>query len=160
MANGKAGLMTMVLVAGLSCAPADDLEANKQVVRAYMEQILNNGKFDTVDDLFPAEGFVLSGRALGKDEIRGLRLGLVAAFPDFLVTIEKQVAEGDLVVTRVTFSGTHEGEYAGIAPTGARVRWTGMAMDHVVDGKVVEGWHESDGSALLAQLREAAGEER
>ncbi len=145
--------MTIALVAWLSCTPANDLAANKAVVAAYMEQILNNGNFAVVDELFPPEGFVLNGRTFSREAISAVRLGIVAAFPDFRVTIEEQVAEGDLVVTRVTFTGTHEGEYRGIAPTGTRVRYTGIAMDRVVNGKVVEGWHEADDFGLLDQLR-------
>lgn len=156
MTRSNAGLVTIALATWVSCAPANDLVANKSVVDAYMEQVLNNGNFEVLDDLFPSEGFVLNGRTLTKQQIPAVRLAIVAAFPDFHVTIENQVAEGDVVVTRVTFTGTHAGEYRGIAPTGRRVRWTGMAMDHVVNGKVVEAWHEADDTGLLDQLRAPA----
>jgi len=52
----------------------------------------------------------------------------------------------------VTFRGTHLGEYRGIAPTGRQVAYTGIAVDRIVGGKVVEGWHQADDLGLLRQL--------
>lgn len=138
----------------LACAPGNDLAANKAVVRGYMEEILNRGNYEVVDHYFPPEGFVLNGRTITKDQLPAVRQGIVSAFPDFRVTIEEQIAEGDLVVTRVTFTGTHEGEFHKIPSTGRLVRYTGIAIDRVVDGKVVEGWHEANNLGLLEQLRQ------
>ena len=75
-----------------------------------------------------------------------------SAFPDLHVTIEDQIAEGDKVVTRVTFRGTHQGEFSGIAPTGKRVEYSGIAIDRIANGKVVEMWHISNMAGLLLQI--------
>lgn len=78
--------------------------------------------------------------------------GLRAGFPDLKVTIEKQMAEGDLVCTHAWFEGTHTGEWLGIAPTGKKVRFQNVSIDQVVDGKVVQHNAESGWLSLLMAL--------
>lgn len=77
---------------------------------------------------------------------------LLAAFPDGRWTIEDQVAEGDKVVTRFSFTGTHQGEFMGIAPTGKRVTTSGMVIDRIVEGKIVEEREEWDALGMMQQL--------
>lgn len=61
------------------------------------------------------------------------------------------------MVTRVTFRGTHLGEFMGVAPTGRQFAYTGIAVDRIADGKVVEGWHAADNLGLLRQLGVSVG---
>ncbi len=61
-------------------------------------------------------------------------------FPDFHVTIEDIIAEGDRVCVRMKVTGTHQSEYRGIAPTGKKMEVRGVQIYRIVDGKVVEGW--------------------
>ena len=75
-----------------------------------------------------------------------------AAFPDFDWTIEDMVGEGDKVVFRSTFRGTHKGELASIAPAGKKVDITLMQIARIVNGKVVEFWHYPDELGLRRQL--------
>lgn len=56
------------------------------------------------------------------------------------------------MVTRVMFSGTHSGEFGGIAPTGKRVKYSGIAIDRIADGKVVESWHVAETLSLFQQI--------
>ena len=74
------------------------------------------------------------------------------AFPDFSVRIKLQIAEGDLVATLKTFSGTHKGEFMGIPPTGKHVAFDVFDMLRVRDGQVVEHWNVEDLSGLMKQL--------
>lgn len=74
------------------------------------------------------------------------------AFPDVQITIDAQVAEGELVATRYTLRGTHRGALMGIPPTGKQVTMAGMTIARVVDGKMVEGWVNYDALGLLQQL--------
>ena len=74
------------------------------------------------------------------------------AFPDFSVTIKLQIAEGDLVATLKTFSGTHKGEFMGIPPTGKHVAFDVFDMLRARDGQVVEHWMVQDLSGLMKQL--------
>ena len=75
-----------------------------------------------------------------------------AGLADRQSTIEDQIAEGDMVVTRWTFRGTHTGELMGIAPTGKQVTVTGISIDRVVGGKIVEEWNEMDDLGMMEQL--------
>ncbi len=136
----------------LSCSPDERGSVNKAIVRGYMEDILNKGDLTAADRYFPRDGFVLNGRRIPIEHLGAMRQSLLSRFPDFHLTIEDQIAEGDKVVTRVTFHGTHLGTLRGAAPTGTRVTYTGIAIDRIVDGKVVEGWHEADEVAMLRQL--------
>jgi steroid delta-isomerase-like uncharacterized protein len=68
------------------------------------------------------------------------------------MAIEDQVAEGDKVVTRWTATGTHKGELMGIPPSGKKVRVTGIAIDRLEDGKIVESWSSFDQLGMLQQI--------
>lgn len=68
------------------------------------------------------------------------------------MTIEDVIAEGDEVLVRFTFEGTHEGRFVGIEPTGNRVRGTNMVLMRLENGRIVERWEESDSLDLLQQL--------
>lgn len=74
------------------------------------------------------------------------------AFPDFADKITAQIAEGDLVATHFTSSGTHKGEMMGMAPTGKRATWTGIAIDRIANGKIAESWVNWDMYGMLQQL--------
>lgn len=145
-------MLVLLTVASLTACGNDSASRNKAVVRGYMEEVMNKGNLAAVEDYFGPEGFDLNGRLLTPDMLAVMRATLINAFPDFHLTIEDQIAEGDKVVTRVTFRGTHQGEFHGIAATGKRVTYTGIAIDRVEDGKVVEGWHQADELSLLQQL--------
>jgi predicted ester cyclase len=70
------------------------------------------------------------------------------------MTIEQQIAEGPWVATRVTYRGTHMGEFAGVPATGRRIEYSGTAMDRLENGKVVEMWHTVNMHLLLRQIAE------
>jgi PAS domain S-box-containing protein len=69
---------------------------------------------------------------------------VLAAFPDGRWTIDDQMSDGDKVVTRWSFSGTHKGMFRGMVPTGKKVAVTGIAIDRIVDGRIVEEWEEAN----------------
>lgn len=77
---------------------------------------------------------------------------LLAGFPDHRSRLEQVVAEGDAVVVRWTATGTHEGEYLGIAATGREATWTGIDVFRIDCGRIAEVWSEADGIGLLRQL--------
>lgn len=127
------------------------LEQNKAIVRGYMNEIINKGNFDAFDGYFSER--VLFNNAPGlKQGLVGMLRSMRGAFPDYRLTIEDQIAEGDKVTTRVIFHGTHQGEYRGIAPTGKQIKYSGVAIDRIADGKVVEMWHVADTCAMLQQI--------
>src|SRR5207248_5341565 len=87
--------------------------------------------------------------------LEGFRQGFsygLSAFSDFQHTIEDQITEGDKVVTRVTASGVHTGDFLGIPPTGKRVTMTGIDLYRIAGGKIAEEWAEPDVLGPLQQL--------
>lgn len=74
------------------------------------------------------------------------------AFPDARVNIAYQVAEGDKVVSRYTWSGTHQGEFYGVPATGKQVNWSVTTTFRVADGRIREAWLNSDRWGLMEQL--------
>jgi hypothetical protein len=77
---------------------------------------------------------------------------LLKGFPDYHDTIEDIIAEGDKVCVRALHTGTHTGEYRGLAPTGKKFTEAYVHIYRIVNGKVVEFWHVSDELDFLKQL--------
>ncbi len=152
MTTTTSAAKALVALLVLACAEPDRSEANKALVRGYMETILNNGDLAAMRQFFPDTGFVINGRLYGADDIRAMRAGLIDPFPDGRLVIEDQLADGEMVATRIVFRGTHEGELMGIPPTGRRVEYRGIAIDRIENGRVVQGWHQIDQLGLMRQL--------
>jgi predicted ester cyclase len=89
----------------------------------------------------------------GLEDFKGYVRSVRAAFPDFHNTIQDLIAEGDRVVARLTYRGTHGGELFGIAPTGRHVVYTGIAIFRLTGGKIVDGWVLGDALGLMQQMR-------
>jgi predicted ester cyclase len=66
---------------------------------------------------------------------------------------EEAIAEGDLVVLRLTVRGTHQGPFMGLEPTGVAATWPGIDIMRFEDGRIVERWAMRDSAGLMAQLR-------
>jgi predicted ester cyclase len=77
---------------------------------------------------------------------------VLSAFPDFGPTLEHQIADGDKVINRLVFRGTHKGNFQGIPPTGKQVAVTAITIERVAGGKIVEHWMEFDGLGMMQQL--------
>lgn len=130
-------------------------EENKAVIRRWMEECYNQGNMAIADELIAANYVNHSaplGQAPGLEGEKQYATMIRRAYPDFYMTIEEQVAEGDKVVTRYTARGTHEGEFMGIPPTGKQITVTGIHIHRLVGGKVVEGWSEFDQLGAMQQL--------
>jgi len=114
---------------------------------------MNTHNASVFDQLYPNCVYHsgLTGEIKG-EAIRRFFAGYFLAFPDLRITIEDQFAEGDRLVTRWSFTGTHKGEFIGIAASSKQVKGTGMCIDRVVKGKIVEGWVEWDALGMMSQL--------
>lgn len=131
-------------------------DANKKVIRREFEEILNEGNEAVLDELI-AEDHVLYDPTApepwrGPEGLRRSLAPFRAAFPDLRVRIEDQLAEGDQVATRWVFTGRHDGEFFGIAPTGRQVRVTGVSIERLAGGRIVEDRMEMDALGLMRQL--------
>lgn len=129
-------------------------ERNKAQIRRVIEEIYNRGDLTAVDELAASEMVIhaASGDIVGREGVRQYVAALRTGFPDLEVTVEEQIAEGDMVVTRWTARGTHAGVFQGLAPTGRRARITGTDIDRMVDGRAVECWMQMDELGLMQQL--------
>lgn len=131
-------------------------EANKAIVRRVFEEIWEQGNLAAIDELiapnfvFHDPNFQLQGRDSYKQMVSATR----TAFPDVSGTIDDQIAEGDKVVTRFTQHCTHTGEFVwfGLAPTGQRLTITGIEVNRIEAGKIVDRWLSLDLLGMLQQM--------
>ena len=142
-----------------TCAPdtADDdrgtLQANEALVRRLFEDGINQGNMDLLDELLSPD-FVYHGPP-GDLDLAGAKemvAGYLAAFPGLGATIDAQIAERNLVVTRFTIVGTHTGDMPGIPATGREMTVTALSMMRIEDGQIVEEWENFDEAGMLRQL--------
>jgi predicted ester cyclase len=130
---------------------------NKAQVRRLLEEGFSQGNTEVVDDVLNPD-FVCydpnseSGEVRGSETIKGEIEYFRNAVPDLTYTIEDQIAEGDQVVTRYIASGTHQGEFFGVAPTGEQITMSGIMIDRFEGGKMVEEWPEYDLLGVMGQL--------
>jgi len=129
------------------------LEENKAVVRKMFEAI-NKHNLALLDVLM-APDFVLhmhTKQMRGREVNRRVVEDEIKAFPDFHVAVEDIIAEGDKVCVRLQETGTHRGEYHGLAPTGNKLSYTVVAIWRIAEGKITEGWIVYDQMDFLKQL--------
>ncbi len=133
-------------------------EGNKALIRRWFEECYNQGNVAVADELI-APNYVNHsaphGQASGLEGEKRYITLIRSAFPDFLATIEDQIAERDKVVTRATAGGTYRGGLEDIPSTatvGKQVAVPEILMHRVAGGKVVEGWIVFDELGLWRQL--------
>jgi predicted ester cyclase len=123
-------------------------DQNKDVVRRYYAEVINGRDLEAVDTFFADERMV-----------EGVRRGCFSyftAFPDMHVSLDELIAEGDAVFLRSTLTGTHDGEYKGIPPTGRHVATECAEVFRIADGKFVGYWCLTNVAGLMRQLTEDA----
>ncbi len=128
---------------------------NGLIVRRFLEETINQDRLDTAaqfvwEDVveqvpFPGQGPGLQGL---KDVLRSMR----TAFPDIHWSTEEQIAEGDKVLTRFEWTGTHRSEFLGVPATGRRVKVWGMVLDRLADGRIKETRIIMDLMGMMMQL--------
>jgi steroid delta-isomerase-like uncharacterized protein len=133
-----------------------DVDHNKAVSRRWIEAY--NARDDAAQADVLAPGYIghapasLEPSPMGPDAWAQFLAGFTEGFPDLELTIEDTVAEGDLVAQRISFSGTHTGEFQGLPPTNKRVTFSGLELNRFEDGRVAEHWFQLDALGLLQQL--------
>ena len=131
-------------------------EQNKALLSRMIEEVFNRGKINLVDD-FLAPDFVEQeelppGIPPGPEGVKQLSSLFRSAFPDLKVKIDDTIADGDKVVVRCTWSGTHKGEFMGIPPTGKSVSFGVIDIVRFAGGKIVEHWGQMDAMRMMQQL--------
>ena len=111
---------------------------NKALVRRYLEEVVNTGNLAGIAEFIAPDYIDRNDQGRGVEGARRHVLGVRQTYPDLQVTVGQQVAEGEWVVTRVTGRGTHLGAWLGMEPTGKAVEVSGVNIDRVVNGRIVE----------------------
>jgi len=131
-------------------------EENKALARRTIEEFWNQGNLNFADEIIASDYVRIE---IGSPvELRGVEGAKQAAakwrvaFPDMHLTIDDLIAEGDKLACHWTFTGTHQGELEGIAPTSRKVRTSGIAIVSYTNGKVVEEIVSLDALGLMKQL--------
>lgn len=132
-------------------------QRNKAVVQRFVDGVLNRRQPAGAAE-FCAPNLAWHGGPLGefRDLVSYQRLlaSWFSAFPDLRVEVQELIAEADQVAARITLSGTHAGEFQGIAATAKRITASGISTYRVVNGKIVEEWSQLDLLGIVRQIDE------
>jgi steroid delta-isomerase-like uncharacterized protein len=119
---------------------------NKAIARRLIEQFWNSRDLSVLDELLRPSGLVCvyGGENIvgSAEQWKGWLGAWMAAFPDLHFVVEDLIAEDDKVVIRMTFRGTHLGEFWDTPATGRMIEVSEMLILRIVDGKIVEAWEE------------------
>jgi len=131
-------------------------EDNKAIVRRFWEEAFSTGNLDVVDEIVSPEFVRTTTRGSRRSGIeQGVKQNITRdriAFPDFRLTIEEMIAEGNKVAVRLTARGTHKGEFRSIPATGNEVTFGVFSMHRIANGKIVEEWRKWDRGEVMLQL--------
>ena len=122
-----------------------------EVVRLNIEEMWGKRRLELVDELVD-EAYPADGHQAGPDFVRRNIARMHAAFPDFSVDVHHLVTDGDRVAALFTQGGTHQGNFAGVEPTGRTVRFLEAGFFHVRNGMVIAADYVSDGLGARIQL--------
>jgi predicted ester cyclase len=123
---------------------------SKEIVREGVQRVWNGDLGLIADDY--VDHNMAPWLPPGREGLAALYQATLVAFPDFNVTLEQLIADGDLVAVRITNRGTNTGSFVGNPPTGKHATWTTIAIFRVADGMIVERWGVIDLFSLLGQL--------
>jgi steroid delta-isomerase-like uncharacterized protein len=129
-------------------------DTNKEIVRRLAVEPWK-GNLGVIDELVAANYIghdPAAGDLQGPQGVKEFVTTYLAGFPDGKITVDEQLAEKDLVATRWTGRGTHQGELMGIPPTGKQVTVSGLTISRLKNGKVIEEWSNWDTLGMLQQL--------
>ena len=135
-------------------AQAEIEEQNKEMVIQFYEEI-DKQNFDAAIAMLAPDGklYGQGGFEPAKpDDLKPMFPAWFTAFPDYAHHIQDVIAKGDKVVVRTTYTGTHQGDFFGVPPTGNTFKYLGIHMLTIKDGKIVEAWILEDMLYLMNQL--------
>jgi hypothetical protein len=129
---------------------------HKALAQQMFASMTGDADVDTMIDRFMAEDFVeheaIPGMDATRETPRQLFKMMLGAFPDFRATVDEILQDGDKIVARVTFSGTHEGDFMGMPASGNQVAWNAIDILQFRDDKVVAHWGVMDMASAMAQM--------
>ena len=135
-----------------------DQETSNKATLTRFQEALSSGDWEliskTIDEVVEPDALIrtpLPIEATGAELLKEVFRRLLRAFPDLHVTVEDMIAEADKVVARDTVTGTHQGDYMGIPPTGKPVAYNEIFIVRIADGRIAETWGIVD---VLSQMRQ------
>jgi len=126
----------------------------KVLMRRFYDGV-NAGDFNVIDELVAddvVEHEEFPGIEPNKDGVRQFFNLFRSAFPDLRMDPHEILVDGDMVCARITVTGTHQGEFMGIPPTGRRFEVGGFDLVRIRDGQAVEHWGLTDNMTMMQQL--------
>ena len=114
---------------------------NKDIVTYFYETVVSENLLDQVSQYVSENCVVKAGETIIHVGVDGMKQHLIdvkKTYPDYTMKIIKQYVDGDYVISEFIMEVTHEGEWIGIKPTHKRLSFTGVDIDKVIDGKIVE----------------------
>jgi predicted ester cyclase len=121
------------------------IEENKARSRRWFDEGFGQGNMSVLEELMPEEQLLESSM---REQVMAYR----AAFADITVTVDEQIGEGEKVMTRSTFRGTHTGDLLGIPPTGKPMEYTIVQVATYRDGRMIDQWSDFHPVVVLQQL--------
>ncbi len=113
----------------------------KEKIKYFYETITSNHLIDEVPEYVSDDCTIRVGEKIIPVGINGMKQHLIdvrKTYPDLKMTIIRQYCDGDYIISEFIMEGTHKGEWLGMKPTGKKISITGVDIDKVVDGKIVE----------------------
>jgi steroid delta-isomerase-like uncharacterized protein len=138
-----------------ACQKEVDITTKNKTILLRAEELWNTGNMAISDEIFAADFVNHDPNAPEVIDLDGFKRFIVTVrtgLPDFHVTHEDMIAEGDRAAIRWAVRATHQGELLGIQPTGKQATWTGISIYRFADGKIAETWWNKDVLGLLQQL--------
>lgn len=131
-------------------------EANKALYRRFLEEVANRGELTLIDQYLSPDFIeheeMPPGTPAGREGVKHYFREWRTAFPDVRVTVDLEVAEGDLLTCYETWQGTHTAPFVGIPASGNPVLFKSIDIVRIADGKIVEHWGVSDTMTLMQQI--------
>jgi predicted ester cyclase len=131
------------------------MPSNADIVRECIEDVINRRNLDSAAKYFwedVVELVPFPGQGPGVEGVKDVVRGMIAAFPDMHWTIGEQISEGDKVLTRFEWTGTHQGEFLGVPATGRPVRVWGMIIDRLEGDRIKDTRMLMDAMGMMVQL--------
>ena len=114
---------------------------NKDIIKSFYETIVSKHLLDELPAYLADDCVQVSGLNRTPIGIEGMRQHLISirkTYPDYSIKVIRQYEDGDTIISEIIMRGTHEGEFIGIAPTGKVIEITGVNIDRIINGKIIE----------------------
>jgi predicted ester cyclase len=139
----RALLLASLILAVASTASAADLETNKKLYRDFLETVINKRQPDAADR-FAAENLIEHNANIAQVGRKKFLAAVLAGFSDYHGEIQDILAEGDKIVVRTLWTGTQDGPFLGLPPSGRKLKFTTADFFRIENGKLAEHWDVVD----------------